>query len=198
MECTCPPDADDIRCPDHGADATYQPTVTLFAAAEIGPIVLRLPFERPPLLTNEARSASGHWGEAAAKKIVAHAVVAVARKARVPALERVAITLTWYVIGYGVHDPDSLTTMAKAATDALTPPRPAVARGALTKSGGRRKKAQAAKLGVGIIPDDNARFVASSTVCVVLGATDQRVELRLDPLPGIVIPPPRARRRGDR
>lgn len=192
--CTCPPEADDIRCPQHGASGVYVAPVTLFPVEEIGPFVLRLPFTRPPLLVNEARSASGHWGEAAAKKIVAAAVVAVVVKARVPALERVTVSLTWHVAGWGIHDPDGLGTMAKAAIDGLTPARSAVPRGAPTKSGGRRKKAQAAKLGAGIIPDDHARFVESVTLRIILGAVDPRIELRLDPLPGMTLPPPRARR----
>lgn len=153
------------------------------------PIVLRLPFDRPPILVNEGRN--GHWrARASSKQTVQAAVVAVIRHARVPQMDRMAVTITWHAPDYNVRDPDGLGEMLKACLDSCTPSRPAIAKGTPTQAGTPRKKAQAAKLGAGIIPDDNAVHVASVTMAIVLGSDDPRVELRLDPLPAL---PPRTK-----
>ncbi|GAA0897829.1 hypothetical protein [Pseudonocardia zijingensis] len=146
-------------------------------------IVLRLPFTRPPITANEARS-TAHWSnQNIAKRQVAHAVVAIVKHARIPHLDRVAITLTWYAPDHGTRDSDSLYPMAKAVIDALTPPAPAIPKGAPTKAGTPRKRTKAAKLGAGILNDDHAGIVTSTTTAIVLGDPDPRIELALQPLP---------------
>lgn len=182
----CTDTSEHIRCNVHGPDAPYVPPVTILGEA-LEPIRLRLPFTVPPVTANEARS--GHWGgQAREKKRVAQAVMAVVRQARVPALERIEFELIWYAPDFGTRDPDGLGVMGKAVLDALTPPRPAIPKGAPTAAGTPRKKPQAAKIGVGIIPDDNAQYVESVTYRILLGQADPRIEMVLRPLPGM--PPP--------
>ena len=191
MTCRCMPGFDDVRCTEHGAGGQYRPPVVLMAD-DTPPIVLRLPFVAPPITANQARSASMHWApEHAAKRLVESAVIAVVKQARVPVLERVAITLTWYAPDYGRRDPDSLFPMLKAVIDALTPARPPKPKGSRTKAGKPREKSQPGKAGTGIIVDDHAGIVESTTTRILLGQPDPRIELRLDPLPGL--PPPRRR-----
>lgn len=187
----CTDTAEHIRCDVHGPDAPYRPAVTILGE-NLEPIRLRLPFVRPPITANEARHAV-HWGgQSTEKKRVAQAVMAVCRQARVPALERVAIEVTWFAPDFGVRDPDGLGPMGKAIIDALTPARPAIPKGAPTAAGTPRKVAQPAKIGAGIIPDDHAGYVESVTYRILLGQPDPRIELLLRPLPGM--PPPSARK----
>lgn len=154
---------------------------------------VRLPFTAPPLTANDVRQV--HWTKQAGVKIeVAEAVVAAVTAAGIPPLPRCAITLEWYAPDYGTRDCDGMYPMLKAVVDALTPPRAAVAKGTPTKAGTPRKKAQAAKVGVGIIPDDNANYVASTTTAIVLGQPDPRIELLIDPLPPLPPRPTRPRR----
>lgn len=177
--CPCRPGTVHVACPRHGPAAPYRPRVVL---GDPPPVVLRLPFTTPPLTTNEGRNGTGHWsGRAKAKKTVQDAVVAVGRAARVPAYHRVRVLLTWYAPDKGTRDPDGLSEMLKAVMDALTPPRPAVAAGTPTKAGGRRKKAQQAKTGLGIIPDDSARFVDLVAMRIVLDSPDPHIALRIEP-----------------
>lgn len=158
------------------------------------PFVLRLPFTVPPVTANEVRQA--HWTiQARAKIEVAEAVVEAARAAGVPPLERVAITLVWFAPDNGVRDCDGLYPMLKAAIDALTPARPAIPKGTPTRTGTPRKKAQAAKLGVGILPDDRAEIVESTTTRIVQADPDPRIELWLQPLPALPRPARRPSRR---
>jgi hypothetical protein len=191
----CTDTSEHIRCPEHGPDAPYVPTVALMPET-LEPIRLRLPFVKPPITANEARH-DAHWGgQAREKKVVAQAVMAVVRQARVPALERVAIELTWFAPDYGIRDPDGLAyPMGKAVIDALTPPRAAIPKGAPTKAGGRRKTALPAKIGAGIIPGDDARYVESVLYRIILADPDPRIELLLRPLPGMPPPPARKARR---
>jgi len=147
------------------------------------PWILRLPFDRPPITANEARSASGHWGgEARAKKLVQSATVNVVRHARVPLLNIVRVTLTWHAPDRGTRDCGSLSPMMKAAVDALTPPRAALLAGTRTKSGGIRKTTREAKIGAGIIVRDDASIVVSETLAIVLADPDPRIMLRIDPV----------------
>lgn len=158
-----------------------------------GEYVLRLPFARPPVTANEARS-TAHWSKQHAAKVdVTEAVVRMIEADGVPPLDRVAVTLVWYSPDHGVRDCDGLYPMLKAVLDALTPPRPAIPKGAPTKAGTPRKKPQAAKLGAGIIPDDRAEIVASTTCRIVQADPDPRIELHLlalDPLEGWAPPTP--------
>jgi hypothetical protein len=157
-------------------------------------IVLRLPFTRPPVTANEARGSAAHWSaQNRAKREVAHAVAAVARQARVPRLDRVAITLTWYAPDYVERDCDGLGPMLKATIDALTPPQDAIPKGAPTKAGTPRKQPKAAKLGAGILNGDHASIVESTTTRIVQGDPDPRIELTLRPLPALPPRPPRRR-----
>lgn len=169
---------------------------TLFdPPTEVGPLpcwVIRLPYTAPPVTANDARSTLHYYRQNASKRQVAFATLAAVRSAGVPRLDRCAITLAWYAPDYGTRDCDGLYPMLKACIDALTPARAAVAKGSPTKAGTPRKKAQAAKLGAGILADDNAEHVASTTTVIHLGSDDPRVELviqQLEPLP------PRVRRR---
>lgn len=147
------------------------------------PVTLRLPFTQPPVTANDARRA-GHWSaHARPKRTVQEAVYVIARAERVPPMERVAVTLTWYRGDYGRCDPDGLAPMVKACIDALTPPRPALPKGSLTTAGTPRERAQAAKTGAGVLRDDDASVVESVTLRIVLGDPDPRVELHLLPLP---------------
>ena len=149
------------------------------------PIVIRLPYTSPPVSANQARS-TAHWREQhRVKTAIAAAVVAAVRQAKTPTLQRVAVTLVWYAPDHKVRDCDGLYPMLKAVLDALTPPRPAIPPGARTLAGTPRKKPQAAKLGAGIIPDDRAEYVASTTTAIVQGADDPRLELHLQPLPAL-------------
>lgn len=192
----CTDTTEHIRCTEHGPDAPYRPALVLGEVP--GPFRLRLPFVVPPITANDARRAA-HWGgQAKEKKTVAHAVMAVVRQARVPMLERVEVELVWHAPDFGTRDPDGLGLMAKACLDALTPPRPAIPAGAPTKAGGKRKKAQAAKIGAGIIPDDNARYVEAVTLRILLGQPDPHIALILRPLPGMPAPAPRGRSRTTR
>ncbi|MDN5930794.1 MAG: hypothetical protein L0I24_06990, partial [Pseudonocardia sp.] len=128
--------------------------------------------------TNDARR--GHWRSQWSAKIeVEQAVAVLVRAARVPKLDRCALDLTWYVRDYRVRDDDGLSVLLKSVRDALTPPRPAVPAGTPTQAGTPRKKAQRAKIGAGIIPDDSARYVASSTTAIVMGSDDPRIELTI-------------------
>jgi hypothetical protein len=155
---------------------------------------IRLPFTEPPVSANDARR--GHWrGQWAAKITVEQAVATLVRAARVPVLERCAVELTWFVSDYGVRDDDGLYVMLKACRDALTPPRPGVPAGTLTKAGTPRKTAQRAKVGAGIIPDDNARYVESSRTAIVLGHPDPRMELVIHAREALVIPDCKQRRK---
>jgi hypothetical protein len=155
---------------------------------------IRLPFTEPPITANEARSKVAFWAQAKAKKEVAEAVLACVKAARVPPMERVAATLTWYAPDFIPRDPDGLYVMLKAVMDALTPPRAAIPKGTPTKTGTPRKKDQAAKLGAGIIRDDNALYVESVTCRILLGQADARVELELVPLAPLP-PRPKAQRK---
>jgi hypothetical protein len=179
----------------HGDDvlrAVLQLRSTAHAAG--GPIVIRLPYTRPPVTANEARNGAAHWsGQNKAKRNVAEAVVALVRQHQVPQLARVAVTLTWYAPDYGTRDCDGLYPMLKAVLDALTPPQDAIPKGAPTKAGTPRKTSKAAKLGAGIIPGDHASIVTSTTTAIVQGDPDPRIELTLQPLPAA--PPRPARRR---
>jgi hypothetical protein len=179
----------------HGDDvlrAVLQLRSTAHAAG--GPIVIRLPYTRPPVTANEARNGAAHWsGQNKAKRNVAEAVVALVRQHQVPQLARVAVTLTWYAPDYGTRDCDGLYPMLKAVLDALTPPQDAIPKGAPTKAGTPRKTSKAAKLGAGIIPGDHASIVASTTTAIVQGDPDPRIELTLQPL--LAAPPRPTRRR---
>jgi hypothetical protein len=156
-------------------------------------IVLRLPFTRPPVTANDARGHAAHWSsQNRAKREVARAVDAIVRQQRVPHLDRVAITLTWYAPDYLERDSDGLYPMLKAVIDALTPPEAAIPKGAPTKSGKPRERAKAAKLGAGILDGDHAGIVESTTTRIVQGDPDPRIELALHPLPPL---PPRPRRK---
>lgn len=151
---------------------------------------VRLPFTAPPLTANEVRQE--HWSRQAAVKLeVAQAVVAVVKAAGIPQLDRVAVTLVWYAPDYGTRDCDGMYPMLKAVIDSLTPAKPAVPKGTLTKAGTPRKKAQAAKLGAGIIPDDRAQFVGRTSTEIVLDDPDPRIELLIEVLPPL---PPRRKR----
>jgi hypothetical protein len=171
------------------AETTCAPSVPQPAE----PIIIRLPFTRPPVTANEARGAAAHWTDQnTAKRTVAQAVLTLVRQARVPCLDRVAVTLTWYAPDYGTRDCDGLYPMLKAVLDALTPPQAAIPKGVLTKSGTPRQRPKAAKLGAGIIPDDHAGIVESTTTRIIQADPDPRIELTLHPLPAL---PPRPRRR---
>lgn len=149
---------------------------------------IRLPFTEPPVSTNDARAAK-HWGSQWEAKIqVGQAVALLVRQAKVPPLPRCAVELIWYVPDYRVRDDDSLFVMLKAARDALTPARPAVPAGTPTKAGTPRKKAQRAKVGAGIVLDDSARYVASSTTAIVMGSDDPRIELTIHAREALAIP----------
>lgn len=153
---------------------------------------IRLPFVEPPVSTNDARR--GHWRSQWAAKIeVEHAVATCVRAAKVPPLERCALELTWYVPDYRVRDDDGLAVLFKAVRDALTPARPAVPAGTLTAAGTPRKRAQRAKQGAGIIPDDSARFVASSLTAIVMGSDDPRIELTIHTRGALAVPTRRKR-----
>lgn len=155
---------------------------------------LRLPFVKPPVSANDARDAR-HWGSQWAAKIaVEQAVVAVVKQAGIPPLPRCAVEVIWYAKDYGVRDDDGLYVMLKAARDALCPPKPAVPAGTLTKAGTPRKKAQRAKVGAGIIPDDSARYVESSRTAIVLGDPDPRIELVIHAREALVVPGRKQRR----
>lgn len=159
-----------------------------------GSWTLRLPFAEPPVSTNDARR--GHWRSQWSAKIdVEHAVTTLVRAAKVPPLERCALELTWHVRDYRVRDDDSLGVLLKAVRDALTPSRPAVPAGTLTGAGTPRKRAQRAKQGAGIIPDDSARYVASSTTAIVMGSDDPRIELTIHAREALVIPARKQRRK---
>jgi hypothetical protein len=179
--CSCPRGVEDIRCPTHGPDAVYTPPVPV-GVFDPRPIILRLPFDRPPLTTNEARAASGWGPEHRAKKLVQSATYRVVRHARVPRLQQVRITLTWYTRDRHTRDCGLLFPMAKAAIDALTPPRPPLLAGTRTKSGGTRKTTREAKIGAGVIAADDAGVVISETLAIVLADPDPRIELRIDPV----------------
>lgn len=155
---------------------------------------IRLPFSEPPVSANDARR--GHWRSQWAAKIeVEQAVTVLVRAAHVPRLDRCALELTWYVSDYRVRDDDGLAVLFKAARDALTPSRPAVPAGAPTQAGTPRKKAQRAKLGAGIIPDDSARYVESSRTAIVLGDPDPRIELTIHAREALVVPDRKQRRK---
>jgi hypothetical protein len=154
------------------------------------PVKLRLPFVRPPVTANEARNGAAHWRiQGREKRAVEAAVVAVVRQARVPHLDRVRIRLVWFAPDYVERDCDGLYPMLKAVIDALTPPRPAIPRGAPTKAGPPRKTGMRAKLGAGIIAGDHAGIVVETATRIIQGSDDPRVELHLMPLPPL---PPRA------
>lgn len=156
---------------------------------------IRLPFSEPPVSANDARAAK-HWGSQwEAKILVEQAVAMLVKAAKIPPLPRCAVELTWYVGDYRVRDDDGLYVLLKAARDALTPPRPAVPKGAPTQAGTPRKKAQRAKIGAGIIPDDNARYVESSRTAIVLGDSDPRIELVIHSREALVIPDRKQRRK---
>lgn len=148
---------------------------------------IRLPFTEPPVSANDARR--GHWRQQwAAKTEVEQAVAVLVRAAGVPLLPRCALELTWYVGDYRTRDDDGLYVLLKSARDALTPPRAAVPAGTLTGAGTPRKKAQRAKVGAGIIPDDSARYVESSRTAIVLGDLDPRIELVIHAREALVVP----------
>lgn len=169
----------------HGDDVLLAVRALLRRQRRAAAIVLRLPFTRPPVTANEARGGqAAHWSKQnRAKREVAHAVVTVVRQARVPHLDRVAITLTWYAPDHHERDCDGLYPMLKAVIDALTPPQPAIPKGAPTKAGTPRKQPKAAKLGAGILDGDHAGIVESTTTRIVQGDADPRIELALHPLP---------------
>lgn len=180
--CRCPDGEVDIRCRVHGAHPSeYTPPVAL---GYHDPVLLRLPFTHPPLTMNEARSTVGHWsGEHDAKRTVQAAVANMLRSQRVPTIAgKIRVTLTWYVGDRRRVDPDSLGPMLKACLDGMTPYRPPILKGSRTRAGTARKKAQAAKLGAGIIPDDHAGIVESVTMRIVLSSRDPRIELLIEPL----------------
>lgn len=163
-------------------------------AAELGVAYqVRLPFAAPPISANEARGAKAHWSaQRDAKRDVAQAVVACVRHARIPRLERCAVTLIWYAPDYGVRDADGMYLMLKAVLDALTPPQAPILAGTPTRAGTPRKKTRQAKLGAGIIRDDNAEVVPRTTTEILLGQSDPRIVLEIVPLPAL---PPRPARR---
>lgn len=140
--------------------------------------LLTLPFERPPVTANDARNTAGWRAESAGKRLVAQAVVVAVRQAQVPALARCAVTVTWHAPDRQTRDSDGLGPFAKAAIDALTPPRDAVPKGTPLKSGkGVRQKAAPAKLGAGIIADDHAGIVEAVTLRIVQASPPARLEL---------------------
>lgn len=81
---------------------------------------LILPFERPPMTMNQARS-GGHWAaQARAKADVETAVWATAKQQKIPRLDRCTVALTWYPPALRrARDGDGLGIMAKACLDGL-------------------------------------------------------------------------------
>jgi hypothetical protein len=112
---------------------------------------LMLPFERPPLTANQARSRT-HWSTQRDAKIqVQRAVWALAKQAKVPRLERCVVALTWFAVGRGKRDSDGVALMAKAGIDGLVQ--------------------------AGVLEDDDSTRVPSVLLSVVTGAKPARVEL---------------------
>lgn len=158
--------------------------------------VIRLPYTAPPVTANEARNGKAHWRtQGKEKRSVEEATVAVVRAARVPHLDRVSVRLVWFAPDYIERDCDGLYPMLKAVIDALTPPRPAIPKGALTRAGTRRKTAQRAKIGAGIIDKDHAGIVVETATRIVQGSDDPRIELWLQPLEPLPPRPVKTRKR---
>lgn len=75
-----------------------------------------LGFERPPLTSNQRH----HWTtKAALTKKVRAATSWRARSAKIPALGKCEVTLTWYVTDGRRRDADNLVPTLKAACDGL-------------------------------------------------------------------------------
>lgn len=110
-----------------------------------------LPFERPPLTTNEARSRAHYHRQHDAKQTVEDAVVICLRQAKVPRLEQCCVKLVWHRKNKATIDADALTFMAKACLDGM-------------------KQA-------GVIKDDNAGVVPESACRVIIGDPPARIEL---------------------
>lgn len=112
---------------------------------------LALPFERPVMTANQARSRT-HWtAQRDAKQAVQTAVWALAKQQKIPRLDRCVVALTWYAAGRTRRDPDSLGPMVKASLDGL--------------------------VHAGVIEDDDSTRVVAVVLRVVTGAKPARVEL---------------------
>lgn len=117
-----------------------------------------LPFTRPLITANEARSKK-HWGTQHTAKICVHdAVWAAVRHAKVPPVGRCEVRLTWHRDTGRLADAGSLTWMMKAVVDGLV-------------------KAN-------VLPADDARFVVAETCAVVLRDPPARLELVITEVDG--------------
>jgi hypothetical protein len=85
--------------------------------------VLRLPYEAPPVTTNDVRGnkrgKGHHMAQHEEHKGVAESIGWVARQAKVPHLDMCAIRLIWLLPGEPRVDNDALAVFLKAAKDGL-------------------------------------------------------------------------------
>lgn len=129
------------------------PPITLEPA---GPLRLVLPFDRPPITANEARSKQ-HWRAQHAAKQRVHDTIADAIEIQdaLPVFARCAVELTWHAHDRGRRDPDSLAPFLKACLDGL-------------------------KL-AGVIEDDHAGVVDYVAMRIKLASPPPRMVLRVLP-----------------
>jgi hypothetical protein len=114
---------------------------------------LLLPYSRPPLTSNEARSRH-HWStQRAAKVEVQRAVWALAKQARIPRLELCTVCLTWYPPDRRRRDGGSLWPMMKAAVDGL--------------------------VSAGVLEDDDSQHVAGELCRIGAPSQPARIELAI-------------------
>lgn len=132
------------------------PPITLEPA---GPLVLTLPFPRPPITANEARAGdTGHWSTQSKAKERVHDAVgdAVESQESLPVFDRCAVELTWHADDNGRRDPDGLAPFLKACLDGL-------------------------KLS-GVIEDDHAGIVDYVAMRIRLASPPARMVLRVLPV----------------
>uniref|UniRef100_UPI003F492DCE hypothetical protein n=1 Tax=Pseudonocardia sp. CA-138482 TaxID=3240023 RepID=UPI003F492DCE len=111
---------------------------------------LKLPFRCPPpaLWGNQRK---GHWGARASDtKVVRHAVMTLARQARIPKADHLTVELIWAPGDWRRRDEDNLALMLKACCDGLA-------------RGPRKASAKAAPwVGLDLVPDDTPRYMAKA------------------------------------
>jgi hypothetical protein len=116
-----------------------------------------LPFTRPLITANEARS-KAHWRTQHAAKLDVHTAVGVLVKAnKIPQVGRCEVELTWHRKDGRLADAGCLTWMMKAAVDGLVV--------------------------AGVLPRDDARFVVAETCRVVLSDPPARLVLEIREVP---------------
>lgn len=119
--------------------------------------VLELPWDRPLITANEARSKK-HWRtQHGAKKDVHDAVMLLVKANRIPPVDRCEIELTWHRSTAHLADAGCLTWMMKAVVDGLVV--------------------------AGVLAGDDARFVVAETCRVVLADPPARLVLEIREVP---------------